>query len=173
MNIILKGHTLNQRQLDAITPVMNMLLQGKVKQKAFDAKCVEALEAAGCPPGYDTTMPGADKSITERAQAWIVNGRVGMSSRSIYCHMMGVENKRGWDYPSDPDDLNRCLLLLDLIPEWQPRMHEMAAHGKEWKGLSENWDKIAFTFIDEVGLNWSHGDKAGRTYAMMKEAMGE
>jgi hypothetical protein len=170
MSFVINGYTLNQRQCDAIVPVMNQLMQGKVKQKNFEAKCIEALEAAGCALGYDTTMPGADKSITERAQAWIVNGRVGMSSRSIYCHMMGVENKRGWDYPLDPDDLNRCLLLLDLIPEWKVRMCEMSTRGKEWAGLAEKWAEISACFIDEVGLNWSHGDKAGRTYAMMKEA---
>ena len=36
MSVELKGHILNQRQLDAIVPVMNLLMQGKVKQKGFE-----------------------------------------------------------------------------------------------------------------------------------------
>lgn len=173
MSLNLQGYILNQRQCDAIVPVMNQLLQGKVSQKKFEAKCVEALEAAGCALGYDTTMPGADKTITERAQAWLLNGRVGLSSKAICSHMTGNVEQDRWNYPSDPDDLNRCLLLLDLIPEWKGRMSEMAQYGKRWAGLAANWTSITDCFINEVGLNWSHGDKASRTYSRMKEALGE
>ena len=35
----------------------------------------------------------------------------------------------GWSYPSDPADLGRCLRLLREIPEWAPRMPEMAKRG--------------------------------------------
>ena len=47
MSINLKGHILNQRQLDAIVPVMNDLMHGKVSKKKFEQACVDALEAAG------------------------------------------------------------------------------------------------------------------------------
>ncbi len=47
MSINLKGHILNQRQLDAIVPVMNDLMHGKVSKKKFEQACVAALEAAG------------------------------------------------------------------------------------------------------------------------------
>lgn len=172
MSIILQGHVLNQRQLDAIVPVMNDLMHGKVTQKKFEAACVKALEGAGCPIGYDTTMPGAEKTVSERAQAWLLNGRVGMSARAIYCHMTESQDKERWNHPHDPDDLNRCLLLLDLIPEWRPRMGEMAAHGKAWAGLSGIWDEIASTFLDEAGLDWGKAKSAPKTYALMKKAIG-
>ncbi|MDF5906403.1 hypothetical protein P4132_04145 [Pseudomonas aeruginosa] len=42
MSITLKGHALNQRQLDAITPVMNDLIQGRVDLASFDDACVKA-----------------------------------------------------------------------------------------------------------------------------------
>lgn len=172
MSIILKGHNLNQRQLDAIVPVMNQLMQGKVKQKGFEDACVKALEAAGCPVGYDTTMPGADKTVEERAAKWLRDGQVGMSSRAIYCHMTGGEEKR-WSYPSDPDDLNRCLLLLDLIPEWKERMGEMATRGGAWTGLAVRWEELTTTFLDEVGLGWSKANSAPKTFALMKQVIGE
>jgi len=173
MSVNLQGHILNQRQLDAIVPVMNALMQGRVSQKKFEGACVEALEKAGCPLGYDTTMPGAAVSIEDRANRWIVDGRVGMSSRAIWSHMMGAPGK-GMSYPHDPDDLNRCLLLLDLIPEWKTRMPEMAQHSPQWAGLVGCWDEIVRCFLGEVGLDWEKGHdlRASKTYALMRKAIG-
>lgn len=175
MSINLKGHILNQRQLEAIVPVMNDLMQSKVSQKKFEQACVDALEAAGCPLGYDTSIDPS-QTLEQRAQNWIINGEVGMSSKAIWAHMTGTPDKEdGYSPPWDPADLNRCLLLLDLIPEWKPRMSEMAAHCVRWAGLSAKWDEIVECFLDEVGLNWSKGRdlRAVKTYAMMKFAMGE
>ena len=168
MSVELKGHILNQRQLDAIVPVMNLLMQGKVKQKGFEDACVKALEAAGCPVGYDTSMPGSDKTVAERAQAWILNGRVGMSAKAIYCHMTGNADKDRWNHPHDPDDLNRCLLLLDLIPEWKERMPEMKSRSPAWAGLAANWAEISQTFVDEAGMDWCKAKSAPKTYALME-----
>ncbi len=168
MSMNLQGHTLNQRQLDAIVPVMNQLMQGKVSQKKFESACVKALEEAGCGLGYDTAIPGAEATVAQRAQAWILNGDVGMSSKAIYCHMTGNTDKDRWNHPHDPGDLNRCLLLLNLIPEWIPRMSEMATRGKAWAALAENWELISSTFLDEVGLNWCKARSAPKTYSMMR-----
>lgn len=154
---------------------MNDLMQGRVSQKKFEQACVDALEKAGCQLGYDTTMPCADKTVEERAVAWIRDGQVGMSSRAIHDHMLGLPAKDGYSHPYDPDDLNRCLLLLDLIPEWVPRMGEMAQHGKEWAGLAERWGEITLCLLDEVGLDWCKGRalSATKTYDLMKRALGE
>lgn len=176
MSIELNGHILNQRQLDAITPVMNDYMHGKIKgQKKLEEAMVAALEAAGCPLGYDTALPGADKSVEQRAQKWIIDGQVGSSSKAIYRHMLiGGESKGAChSYPHDPDDLNRCLLLLDLIPEWKPRIAEMACYGTAWAGLTVKWDEISQCFLDEVGLNWCKGKSAPRTYELMKAAIGD
>lgn len=162
MSINMRGHILNQRQLDAIVPVMNQLMAGNVSQKKFEQACVDALEKAGCPLGYDTTMPGADKTVEERAVAWLRDGEVGLSSRAIHDHMLGLKAKDGYDYPSDPDDLNRCIKLLELIPEWKPRMGEMAQRGKAWAGLAARWEEITQCFLDEVGLDWCKGKRAPR-----------
>ena len=173
MSINLKGHVLNQRQLDAIVPVMNDYMHGVIKgKKKLEAACVDALEDAGCPLGYDTGIDPA-QSLEQRAQNWIINGQVGMSSKAIWSQMMGVDDKEdGFSWPSDPDDLNRCLLLLDLIPEWKPRMGEMARHGKVWAALAKSWDEITTCFIAEVGLNWRNGRSAPKTYELMKKAQG-
>lgn len=173
MSLVMQGYTLNQRQCDAIVPVMNDLLQRKVSQKNFEAKCIEALDAAGCALGYDKSMPGAEKTIAERGEAWLLDGDVGMSSKAIYYHMTGRADDDGYNHPHDPSDLNRCLLLLDLIPEWESRMPEMAARSKQWAALAFNWSEISGCFFNEAGLNWCNGKRAPETYALMKKVMGE
>lgn len=171
MGLIMRGHNLNQRQLDAIVAPMNDLMQGKIKgQKKFEEACIDALEAAGCPLGYDKSMPDAGASLADRSTAWLRDGEVGLSSRTIYDHMLGLKSQDS-SYPHDPDDLNRCLLLLDLIPEWATRMGEMAFHGKEWKALSERWNEISECFIEEAGLGWAKSKRAPKTYALMKELL--
>lgn len=173
MSIVLRGYKLNQRQLDAIVPVMNDLMRGRVSQKKFEQACVDALETAGCPLGYDTTMPGGDTTVEQRAAAWMRDGEVGMSSRAIHDHMLGVAAHGGYAAPADPDDLNRCIKLLELIPEWKPRMSEMAQRGDQWAGLASRWEEIVQCFLDEVGLDWCKGNRAPKTYLLMKQAMGE
>ena len=171
MSITLKGHVLNQRQLDAITPVMNDLIQGRVSQAGFEDACAKALENAGCPLGYDTTMPGPGSTIEQRAARWARDGQVGMSSRAIHDHMLGLGSRCGFAHPHDPDDLNRCLLLLDLIPEWKPRMGEMAQHSPQWAGLVNSWEVITEAFLQEAGLDWRYSNHAPETGALMRRAL--
>ena len=52
----------------------------------------------------------------------------------------GPYPKRGYyDHPHDPDDLNRCLLLLDLIPEWKPRI---ARNGPAQYGMGRTGEQL-------------------------------
>jgi hypothetical protein len=113
-------------------------------------------------------------AIADRANAWIVGGDTGLSSKAIWAHMMGAPNPRfGWSHPSDPDDLGRCLRLLEEIPEWKPRLPEMAARSKKWAALVASWDRIEASMIDEVGIDWSRARAAPKTYHIMKSVMGE
>ena len=106
----------------------------------------------------------------QRAVDWIGSQDTGASSKSIWVHMMGGRRpKYGWAYPHDPDDLGRCLRLLRLIPEWKPRLPEMATRSAVWAGLVAHWDEIASMMADEVGIDWEKGRSARRTYHRMKE----
>lgn len=113
------------------------------------------------------------KSIQDRANAWVVGERTGMSSKAIWAHMMGAGEPRwGWSNPHDPDDLSRCLRLLEQIPEWQARLPEMAKRSKQWAGLVRHWDAIVQSFKAEFGGEPYRTD-TGATYELMKKAMGE
>lgn len=77
--------------------------------------------------------------------------------------------KRGWpSAPSDPADLDRCLRLLDKVPEMRPHLHKMADLSSNWKKLIEKWDEIERSHLDEVGLGWTKGKSAPKTYRLMK-----
>jgi hypothetical protein len=171
MSITINGTPLNQRQLDAITPAFNEMLQGKIAEDTLDARCIELMAQAGCPIGYDT---GIEQSrslpIEERARNWRQNGRVGLSSKVICDHMQG-RSVAVHHYPSDPDDLNRCLLLLDLIPEWRPRIREMANYSREWSSIALNLDALESEFLEEVGLDWCKSRSAPKTWAMMRRLL--
>lgn len=112
------------------------------------------------------TIPGA-------AVAWITSGDTGMSSEAIWAHMVGGSVRGHWNHPHDPEDLGRCLRLLEAVPEWKPRIVEMARHGTGWAVLSARWDEIAASMADEVGIDWSKGRCAPKTYALMRLILDE
>lgn len=106
-------------------------------------------------------------SIEARANTWICGNDTGMSSKAIWAHMQGVGGDLS-SYPSDGGDLGRCLRLLALIPEWGPRIGEMATVSAYWAALVANWPELkALHAQDEA-------DKSGRpsrTYKRMKEIL--
>ena len=114
------------------------------------------------------------KSVQQRAMSWIINGEVGISSKTIWAVMMGAveqeneetdeESEAYYDYPYDPDDFRRCRLLLDLFPEWKERLPEVAAAFPEWAGLVANWDKLDALYDEE-----SPSGQAPKLYDLMQE----
>jgi hypothetical protein len=107
------------------------------------------------------------EEIEQRADKWVVGTDTGTSSRAVWGFMLGVGRSEAT--PSDPADLGRILRLLEIIPEWKPRVPHLAQLGEEWKALVDRWDELAGTMDDEVGIDWSKGDSASRTYDLMKE----
>jgi hypothetical protein len=87
--------------------------------------------------------------------------------------MVGGTVRGHWNHPHDPADLGRCLRLLEAVPEWKPRIVEMSRHSIGWAVLSARWDEIAASMADEVGIDWSKGTKAPKTYALMRSSLDE
>lgn len=109
-------------------------------------------------------------SVPAKALDWIVSGDTGLSSEAIWATMVGA--KRKWSsYPHDPADLGRCLRLLRLMPRWRKRLDEMRQHGPAWAALVEHWDDLEALMDEEVGIDWSKGDRAGMTYKRMREIL--
>ena len=49
LSITHRGHKLTQQQLDALVPVLNERMHGKISEQEFEAAVDGALEKAGCP----------------------------------------------------------------------------------------------------------------------------
>ena len=102
---------------------------------------------------------------------WSAGPNTGESSKTLAYRAIGLRHSRE-SHPYDPADLNRCLLLMERLPWVRLYLPEMAKVSPEWAALIEHWDEIEKTFLDEVGLDWSHGKSAKRTYDLMKRVMG-
>lgn len=91
---------------------------------------VKQINGVGCCPSCEqpTQCHGAD--IHYRALFWALTGDTGISSEAIAKHMLdiAVEGKFGFSPPSDQSDRRRCIKLLELIPEWLPRLKEMVRY---------------------------------------------
>jgi hypothetical protein len=101
---------------------------------------------------------------------WFSDGDTGMSSKAIATHM--TTGDCDGSYPHDPADLGRCLRLLERFPDWKPRIGEMARYGSVWRAYAEHWDELAASMAAEVGINWSKGRSAPKTYDLMKRIAG-
>lgn len=106
------------------------------------------------------------KELMVKVLAWFANGRVGCSSSFMATYL--TTGKGDGSYPHDPDDLNRCLLLLEAVPELRDHLPKLAGVSKQWKELVENWDALEQSFLNEAGLNWCKSNRAAITYKAMK-----
>lgn len=108
--------------------------------------------------------------MQDKILTWFATGRVGASSKAMAIAVSGIASNEKL-HPSDPDDLNRCLLFLEAVPEARNHLDKVAALSDYWKALIHRFDEIEQTFLEEVGLNWSKGNSAPRTYNLMKEVL--
>lgn len=109
----------------------------------------------------------------ELLREWVAFGERGASSAAI------VQWLTGWPvciggceaaYPVDPDDLVRCLMLLEHVPALRREFPRMAELSAEWAALVERWDHLAAILESEVP-RWRErprGATAPGTYAVMR-----
>ena len=64
------------------------------------------------------------------------------------------------------------IIVAEGLSTAQSLCYGLAHRAGWWAGLAERWDEIVATFLEEVGLNWTKGKSAPRTYALMKQALG-
>jgi hypothetical protein len=110
-------------------------------------------------------------SLEAKVAHWFASGRVGVSSRTI-ASFLGLGIPKGdYSHPHDPDDLDRCLQLLEAIPELRENLPRLAALSPEWAALVGRWDEIERSHLDEVGLRWTKAHSAPKTYDLMRSVI--
>lgn len=140
---------------------------------------VKALRCPNCGKGAKFISMGhkpketpvdTSQSIAVRYQAWESGFDTGLSSECLGRRMCEQPNTgQGNSYPYDAHDLSRCLRLLRIIPEWRPRIGEMAACGPVWAAMAARWDELEKSLEDEVGVFWEKGKHAPKTYALLQQ----
>jgi len=77
--------------------------------------------------------------ILEKVKEWYKNGDIGLSSSSI-CLACLLQNKSFLNYkPHDEYDMNRCILLVQNIPEMKHLIDEFLNNSNN---ISEKWKNI-------------------------------
>ncbi|MBA3589686.1 hypothetical protein [Methylibium sp.] len=112
-------------------------------------------------------------AIGDNLIAWLANGQRGVSSDTIVQHLTSIVCLTDEEpaHPHDPDDLDRCLILLDRVPLLKLQLHGMRTCSPVWDALIDRWDEIEASHLDEVGLGWTKGHRAPRTFALMREVI--
>jgi len=95
--------------------------------KANQAYTVTMIDGIGCCPLCKKPTICHGSAVEGRALFWALAGDTGISSEALAAHMSGNANTRMMP-PSDSDDRGRCIRLLELIPEWLPRLNEMVKY---------------------------------------------
>jgi hypothetical protein len=95
---------------------------------------------------------------------WIVNGEVGSSSRTMWSAIKGIYYT--WhDYPRDPSDLRRCMLLVDTCTDVRQAFDRIATMYPYWLPILARWDVLIASLREEMKRV---DGMAPNTYAMMK-----
>lgn len=101
---------------------------------------------------------------------WLATGPVGLSSKCMAMWLAFGERERPYA-PADPDDLDRCLKLLDKAPGLRPLIPKMAEVSKDWAALVSRWDEVEASHLAEVGLDWTKARSAPKTYYLMESIL--
>lgn len=108
------------------------------------------------------------ENVKEKISEWLMSGKVGTSSKTIASIMSGIDIDY-MSHPLDPADFNRCLLLVEYVPEIKDRLPEMSKVSEQWATLVRHWDELEALFISEVGRDWCNETSAPKTYNKMQE----
>lgn len=114
-------------------------------------------------------VPETDE-LSPALRDWLARGERGISSNTIVQHLTGIKtlDRFGGSHPHDGDDLRRCMLLLDAVPELQPRIRQMATCSKEWAALVADWDGLLAILRRELARE---PGTYGKTYERMRELL--
>lgn len=97
---------------------------------------------------------GYKAPVEGRISWWTEFGERGQSSLALLRIATGKGGvvEKYMTPPADASDFRRCMLLLDLIPEWKPLLGkavESCGAPKPWPALVRNWDALERALLDE------------------------
>jgi len=109
-------------------------------------------------PGAVTTGDDCSLAISDEARngvlRWLLSGNVGLSSRAMAAHLLGVAIEDPYDrifHPLDGGDFSRCVALLDAAPELRNHLSRMKTLSPTWAVLVDHWEEIEAFYKNESG----------------------
>ena len=109
-------------------------------------------------------------NIPQSAIRWLVEGRRGLSSETIFVAMTGIPliEPDDMSHPHDVSDFLRCRLLLESVPEFAARRDELKPLSAYWRALVLHWDELC-DLIDQEAPAWrDSGGPCPKAYARIK-----
>lgn len=98
---------------------------------------------------------------------WIAKGRVGISSKTMWGAIMGVEVDRH-DKPYDPDDFSRCWKLVTRCNVTKEQLQIIVDKYPYWKPYIDNWQKLTEMYERNRAEKWVNSKEVGM-YEFMQE----
>ena len=100
-----------------------------------------------CIPTWKEPQPMPTDNETENAKWWLLNASRGTSSETIFsvlCEepLLPLLPKGEYSHPRDPDDFNRCYLLLKAVPQWKSKLNKLKPISSVWENIVNNWGKL-------------------------------
>ena len=119
-----------------------------------------------------TNPPNRDDLHT-KVLDWTYEGETGSSSLTIARTAVTRAAWKPFQFPRDPDDLRRCLLLIQAVPETVDALPILAQASKRWRPLVEAWDQLSQSLKEEWGEDLSNPERnhAVNTYRAMRSAL--
>lgn len=90
---------------------------------------------------------------------WIVKGRVGISSKTMWAVLQGIEYTG--DKPYDPDDFSRCYEFVKQCNITEQDLKKISITLPYWEPYIENWQKLTEMYEQNVKENWVNSKKVG------------
>lgn len=103
---------------------------------------------------------------------WQSRGHVGVSSATMASIALGMKKNfyhSHFGAPSDPADLNRCMKLVEFIPEIKDSFPLIASECPRFAPVIKHWDELTRLLRKELKRT---DKRAPETYARMKELLG-
>jgi len=82
--------------------------------------------------------------MNQNVANWLMNGERGASSEVMVSAFEFIRIPIGWctSHPHDSSDFDRCVKLLDAVPEYRTRLDEMRTVSPQWETLVEHWAEL-------------------------------
>lgn len=105
----------------------------------------------------------SDKAL----KRWLATGERGLSSDAIAFATM-LQEPATLHYPLDPDDLRRCILLIEAVPRaWKVGVKALSDASPHWCVLVQHWFEPESYLREETDKNLR--GRASFTYRMMQD----